>query len=140
MKNDELTWIEKLKRFSVALAGLRQAARIVENDDDAEQEVDALLRDGVMYRFTQAYGLAMQTMMAYTTVSVDNAVLLTDKDVVEQALAMKLVGNKQWLDMVQDNESGENADKQVLFERILLAYVPLMARFEEQMQARITPL
>ena len=138
MKNAELIWMEKLEHFSTALAGLREARQVVVNDEDAEEKVDSLLRDGVIYRFADAYRLALDTMTAYEAMEGEED--KDDKAVVEKALALHLVSSRQWLNMVEESAHGKNVDAQMLFERILVTYVPLMERFEEQMQARIKPL
>ena len=64
-EDKDIRWIQRLNNYRKALNRLTQAVRIVAGQMGSEEEIDDLLKEGLIQRFEYTHELAWKVMKDY---------------------------------------------------------------------------
>ena len=132
----DIRWLQRFSNFRKALSKLRQAVEIVANKLDFGEEVDELLKEGVIQRFEYTHELVWKVMKDYAEYQ-GYTDIRGSRDAIRKALAINIIDDERWMDSIEDRNKTSHhyeddiADK--IFKNILEIYFPLFCRFETTM-------
>ena len=135
MKED-IRWMQRFSNYQKALKRLAQAVGIVLREGNRDEEMDDLLREGLIQRFEYTHELAWKVMKDYAEYQGYSDVK-GSRDAIRKALEMGVVADRRWMDSIEDrNLSSHNYDDETaeeIINRIVQCYFPLFKAFEEKM-------
>lgn len=136
MADTDIRWKQRLENYSKALERLNLAARIMERQLDFGQEVDDLLKEGLIQRFEYTHELAWNVMKDYAMYQ-GNTEIRGARDAIRWALQNGLADDKTWMKSIEDrNLSSHDYDSttaDAIFAIIIGTYLPLFNQFERKM-------
>ncbi len=132
----DIRWLQRFANFRKALARLRLAAEVVERKMNLGDDVDELLEEGLVQRFEYTHELAWKVMKDYLEYQ-GYTDIRGSRDALRQALAVGLLDDGRWMESIADRNLTshlyDDAEASRIFEKIITVYLPLLARFEQQM-------
>ncbi|MCL2097199.1 MAG: nucleotidyltransferase substrate binding protein [Bacteroidales bacterium] len=132
----DIRWLQRFSNFRKALTKLYQAAKIIKEKMDFEDEVDELLEEGLIQRFEYTHELAWKVMKDYAEYQ-GYTNIRGSRDAIRQALAINIIDDKQWMESIVDrNLTSHHYDNDTatrIHEKIVDIYLPLLCRFEKKM-------
>jgi nucleotidyltransferase substrate binding protein (TIGR01987 family) len=132
----DIRWLQRFSNFQKALARLNQAAKIVKEKIDFDEEVDELLEEGLIQRFEYTHELAWKVMKDYAEYQ-GYINIRGSRDAIRQALAINIIDDAQWMDSIADRNMTSHLydDNEVtrIYEKISAIYLPLFCEFEKKM-------
>lgn len=136
MDNKDIRWIQRFANYRKALAKLSHAVNIISNQVDWAEDVDDLLKEGLIQRFEYTHELAWKVMKDYAEYQGYTDVR-GSRDAFRQALQMGIIDNAGWMSSIEDrNLTSHNYDEEVageVYEAIVNKYYPLFVQFERKM-------
>lgn len=134
----DIRWIQRLDNYDKALARLRTAARIIQEHGCADDEVDDLLKEGLVQRFEYTQELAWKVMKDYEEYQGYTDVQ-GSRDAIRKALQMGLAEDAVWMDTIASrNLTSHCYDEDEFNEvlgRIIQSYLPVFEKFSARMNA-----
>lgn len=132
----DIRWIQRFRNFRSALYRLGKAVEIVTEQINEDEEVDDLLKEGLIQRFEYTHELAWKVMKDYAEYQ-GYTDIRGSRDAFRKAFDMGLVTDKSWMDSIIDrNLTSHNYDEDTaedICENIVDVYYPLFVRFEKVM-------
>ena len=143
-EDKDIRWIQRLNNYRKALNRLTQAVRIVAGQMGSEEDIDDLLKEGLIQRFEYTHELAWKVMKDYAEYQ-GYTDIRGSRDAIRKAFEMGLITDKRWMESIEDrNMTSHNYDDETaeeIYEAIVNTYHPLLMAFEEKMArlSRIEP-
>ncbi len=135
-EDKDIRWIQRLNNYRKALNRLTQAVRIVAGQMGSEEEIDDLLKEGLIQRFEYTHELAWKVMKDYAEYQ-GYTDIRGSRDAIRKAFEMGLITDKRWMESIEDrNMTSHNYDDETaeeIYEAIVNTYHPLFMAFEEKM-------
>ncbi len=135
-EDKDIRWIQRLNNYRKALNRLTQAVRIVAGQMGSEEEIDDLLKEGLIQRFEYTHELAWKVMKDYAEYQ-GYTDIRGSRDAIRKAFEMGLITDKRWMESIEDrNMTSHNYDDETaeeIYEAIVNIYHPLFLSFEEKM-------
>lgn len=132
----DIRWIQRFRNFRSALYRLGKAVEIVTKQISEDEEVDDLLKEGLIQRFEYTHELAWKVMKDYAEYQ-GYTDIRGSRDAFRKAFDMRLVTDKSWMDSIIDrNLTSHNYDEDTaedICENIVDVYYPLFVKFEKVM-------
>lgn len=132
----DIRWIQRFHNFRSALYRLGKAVEIVTEQINEDEEVDDLLKEGLIQRFEYTHELAWKVMKDYAEYQ-GYTDIRGSRDAFRKAFDMGLVTDKSWMDSIIDrNLTSHNYDEDTaedICENIVDVYYPLFVKFEKVM-------
>lgn len=134
----DIRWLQRFDNYRKALFRLKQAVRIVsENiEDDEYDEIDVLLKEGLIQRFEYTHELAWKVMKDYAEYQ-GYTDIRGSRDAFRKAFEMGIITDKHWMNSIEDrNLTSHNYDDETaeeILELIIRVYFPLFLEFEKTM-------
>jgi len=132
----DVRWLQRFLNFRKALEKLRQAVEIISAKTDFEEDIDELLKEGVIQRFEYTHELAWNVMKDYAEYQ-GYAEIRGSRDAIRKALAINIIDDAKWMYSIEDrNQTSHNYDNDVvnsIFTNIIQIYFSLFCQFEEKM-------
>lgn len=138
--NLDIRWEQRFSNYRKALSMLRKAVEIIENEIESNEDlddIDELLREGVIKRFEYTHELAWNVMGDYAKHQgfLD---IKGSRDAIRYALKHGLVSDEEWMDSITDrNRTSHTYDENTaheILEDIIHIYFPLFNLFEQKME------
>lgn len=135
-QNKDIRWIQRFTNYRKALTKLSQAVSIVTGQQNAQEDVDNLMKEGLIQRFEYTHELAWKVMKDYAEYQGYTEVR-GSRDAFRQALQMGIIDDAGWMESIEDrNLTSHNYDEEVaeeVYQAIVHKYYPLFLRFEQVM-------
>ena len=135
-QNKDIRWIQRFTNYRKALTKLSQAVSIVTGQQNAQEDVDNLMKEGLIQRFEYTHELAWKVMKDYAEYQGYTEVR-GSRDAFRQALQMGIIDDAGWIESIEDrNLTSHNYDEEVaeeVYQAIVHKYYPLFLRFEQVM-------
>jgi nucleotidyltransferase substrate binding protein (TIGR01987 family) len=132
----DIRWLQRFSNFRKALVRLRQAIEIVAKKLDFEENVDEIIKEGLIQRFEYTHELAWKVMKDYAEYQ-GYTDIGGSRDAIRKALEINIISDGHWMDTIKDhNQTSHNYDDNTatqIFENIIKIYFPLFCKFEEKM-------
>lgn len=132
----DIRWIQRFRNFRSALYRQGKAVEIVTKQISEDEEVDDLLKEGLIQRFEYTHELAWKVMKDYAEYQ-GYTDIRGSRDAFRKAFDMRLVTDKSWMDSIIDrNLTSHNYDEDTaedICENIVDVYYPLFVKFEKVM-------
>lgn len=136
MNMEDIRWIQRYSNYCKAFDKLEVAVNLLKNGQSQDDDVVALLREGLIQRFEYTHELAWNVMKDYAEYQgyVD---VRGSRDAMRKAFEMNLISDKRWMESIKDrNETSHNYDEQEslnIYNVIVDVYYPLFCQFKEKM-------
>lgn len=136
IKEKDIRWVQRFNNYRKALYRLTQAVRIVSEQINEDNEVDDLLKEGLIQRFEYTHELACKVMKDYAEYQGYTDVK-GSRDAFRKAFEMGIITDKRWMDSIEDrnitshNYYDETAEE--IYLAIVEVYHPLFLDFEKVM-------
>lgn len=135
-QNKDIRWIQRFTNYRKVLTKLSQAVSIVTGQQNAQEDVDNLMKEGLIQRFEYTHELAWKVMKDYAEYQGYTEVR-GSRDAFRQALQMGIIDDAGWMESIEDrNLTSHNYDEEVaeeVYQAIVHKYYPLFLRFEQVM-------
>lgn len=136
MTDEDIRWKQRLENYSKALVRLNEAAQIFEKELNFSDEVNDLLKEGLIQRFEYTHELAWNVMKDYAEYQ-GSTEIRGSRDAIRWALQNELVNDKAWMKSIEDrNLSSHDYDRltaEAIFVKVVGTYLPLFNQFEQTM-------
>jgi nucleotidyltransferase substrate binding protein (TIGR01987 family) len=138
---ENIIWEQQFSNYKKALAKFTIAIKIFAPNEEENleyEDVDDLLKEGLIKRFEYTHELAWNVMKDYAASHGNNAIKHA-RDATREGLNLGLINEaEEWMDMLTSRaETLRLYDDEIaaaLFEKILETYYLLLLKFEERMQ------
>lgn len=133
----DIRWIQRFSNYRNALLRLTQAVEIVAKDTESIdlEEVDDLLKEGLIQRFEYTHELAWKVMKDYAEYQ-GYTDIRGSRDAIRKAFEMGLISDKGWMDSIEDrNLTSHNYDDDVaeeIYWAIVDVYHPAVHRIRKK--------
>lgn len=138
MVQQDIRWLQRFNNYRKALARLSQAVKLMSQQIAFNDEIDELLKEGVIQRFEYTHELAWKVMKDYAEYQ-GYTDIRGSRDAIRRAFEMGLIDDKRWMESIESrNLTSHNYDDEVaseIYETIMQLYYPLLCNFEEKMQS-----
>lgn len=136
MEDKDIRWVQRFENFRKALMRLQEAVAILSSNEDRDDAIDYLLKEGLIQRFEYTHELAWKVMKDYAEYQGYTDVR-GSRDAFRLALRMGIIDDARWMESISDrNLTSHNYDEEVaqdVYEAIISKYYPLLAKFEQTM-------
>jgi nucleotidyltransferase substrate binding protein (TIGR01987 family) len=138
---ENISWEQQFSNYKKSLAKYTIAIKIFapnEEENLESEDVDELLKEGLIKRFEYTHELAWNVMKDYAS-SLGNNAIKGARDATRQGLYLGLITNEaEWIEMLSSRtETSRLYDEEIaasLFEKTFKIYYLLLLKFEERMQ------
>ena len=103
MAETDIRWKQRLENFSKALDRLNEAAQIMEKELHFSEEVNDLLKEGLIQRFEYTHELAWNVMKDYAEYQ-GSTEIRGSRDAIRWALQNGLADDKAWIKSIEDRK------------------------------------
>lgn len=132
----DIRWIQRFENYRRALYRLKQAVKIVSENMEEDDDIDDLLKEGLIQRFEYTHELAWKVMKDYAEYQ-GYTDIRGSRDAFRKAFEMGIITDKRWMDSVEDrNLTSHNYDDETaeeIYEAIVNIYYPLFLTLEKTM-------
>lgn len=136
MTQQDIRWLQRFSNYRKALAKLRQAVELVPKQQELSEEIDELLKEGLIQRFEYTHELSWKVMKDYAEYQ-GYTDIHGSRDAIRKALEMGIIEDKQWMNTIIDrNLTSHNYNDEVsaeIYEEIVQTYYPLFCQLEKKM-------
>lgn len=136
MQEKDIRWIQRFENYRKALAKFNQAVEILTNKMSWGEEIDDLLKEGLIQRFEYTHELAWKVMKDYAEYQ-GYVNIQGSRDAFRRAFEMGIIENESWMESIKDrNLTSHNYDDEMVVEildAIRYTYAPLFNDFEKTM-------
>lgn len=143
IKPNNERWRQRFSNYKKALAKLEEGVakrnRTVGNDFIETENLDEILREGLIQRFEYTHELAWKVMKDYLE-QVGGLKIIGSKDASREAFSANLIDEGElWMNMIRSrNLSSHTYDEaavQLIFDDILKHYLPALIAFRDKMES-----
>lgn len=136
--NKDIRWIQRLENYIKALERLRKAAEIISAAKMFSDEVDDLLKEGLIQRFEYTQELAWKVMKDY-----EEYQGLTDiqgsRDAIRKALQMGIIESHAWMDTISSrnltSHCYDETELNSVLSKIINDFLPLFIEFHDKLES-----
>ena len=136
MAETDIRWKHRLENFSKALDRLNEAAQIMKKELHFSEEVNDLLKEGLIQRFEYTHELAWNVMKDYAEYQ-GSTEIRGSRDAIRWALQNGLADDKAWIKSIEDrNLSSHDYDRttaETIFAKVVGTYLPIFNKFKQTM-------
>ena len=136
MEEEDIRWKHRLENYGKALERLNEAAQILGKELDYGENVNDLLKEGLIQRFEYTHELAWNVMKDYAEYQ-GSTEIRGSRDAIRWALQNGLANDKAWMKSIEDrNLSSHDYDRltaESIYIKIVGTYLPLFNQFEQTM-------
>lgn len=133
----DVRWRQRLDNYKKAYKKLLIASEKVKSLSDYDDEMQELVKEGLIQRFEYTHELAWNLMKDYETYQGYNDIR-GSRDAIRKALAIGIIDNPLWLETIVDrNRTSHNYDESAANEVqhvVVNDYIPLFTDFLEIME------
>ncbi len=109
MNQNDIRWIQRLSNYRKTLSRLSQAISIITGNKQGE-DVDALLKEGLIQRFEYTHELAWKVMKDFAEYQ-GYTDIRGSRDAFRKAFEMGIISDKRWMESIEDrNLTSHNYD------------------------------
>ncbi len=136
MEEKDIRWVQRFSNYRKALHKLGRAVDIVSEKLAWGEDVDDLLREGLIQRFEYTHELAWKVMKDYSEYQ-GYTDIKGSRDAFRKGLEMGIIDSSLWMESIEDrNQTSHNYDDEIvdeIFEAVVNDYYPLFVNFERVM-------
>jgi nucleotidyltransferase substrate binding protein (TIGR01987 family) len=136
MVEKDIRWIQRFNNYRRALEKFNQAVDIISNKLEWGEEIDDLLKEGLIQRFEYTHELAWKVMKDYAQYQ-GYTNIQGSRDAFRKAFEMGIIENEAWMESINDrNLTSHNYDDETVAEilkAIIDTYALLFNDFEKKM-------
>ena len=136
MAEKDIRWIQRFNNYRKALEKFNQAVDIISNKLEWGEEIDDLLKEGLIQRFEYTHELAWKVMKDYAQYQ-GYTNIQGSRDAFRKAFEMGIIENEAWMESINDrNLTSHNYDDETVTEilkAIIDTYALLFNDFEKKM-------
>ncbi|MEE1142915.1 MAG: nucleotidyltransferase substrate binding protein [Bacteroidales bacterium] len=136
MVEKDIRWIQRFNNYRKALEKFNQAVDIISNKLEWGEEIDDLLKEGLIQRFEYTHELAWKVMKDYAQYQ-GYTNIQGSRDAFRKAFEMGIIENEAWMESINDrNLTSHNYDDETVAEilkAIIDTYALLFNDFEKKM-------
>lgn len=138
----DIIWEQQFSSYRKALLKLTVAINIFKPEEGEEnfelEEVDELLKEGLIHRFEYIFGMALNSMKAYIEFQRHKPVS-GSANVIREAYHLGLISDAEaWLDMIKTISNASHTYSKTtteeIFDRLIDSYYALFLAFETKMK------
>ena len=126
--NNDTRWIQRLSNYDKALERLSKAADILSTNKMLGDDVDDLLKEGLVQRFEYTQELAWKVMKDYEEYQ-GYSNIQGSRDAIRLALSIGIISDRAWMDTIAArNLMSHCYDEEefvMTYEKITSVFVPL---------------
>lgn len=134
----DVRWLQRFSNYRKALDKLTNAVDIIDKKNCWGDEVDDLLKEGLIQRFEYTHELAWNVMKDYAEYQGYTNVR-GSRDALRKAFQMGLIVSDEWMQSITDrNLTSHHYDEnefEEVYQTIVEIYYPLFLKFEKKMQS-----
>lgn len=134
--SDDIRWEQRFNNYRKALGRLSQAVDIVQRQMEWDEDVDDLIKEGLIQRFEYTHELAWKVMKDYAEYQ-GYSDTKGSRDAFRRALEIGLISDSRWMESIIDrNQTSHLYDDDIsgnIYQSILNVYFPLFQDFEKRM-------
>lgn len=138
-EKDDIRWIQRFEHYERALMRLRAAADIVKQRMHYDEEVDGLIKEGLVQRFEFTQELSWKVMKDYAEHQGYSG-FTGSRDVMRTALEIGIISDRNWMKTIADrNITSHCYDEEefiTVLEKIIYVYLPLFEEFANVMKIK----
>lgn len=132
----EIRWIQRLNNYNKALERLANAVQIVSAEEHSMENVDELLKEGLIQRFEYTQELAWKVMKDYEEYQ-GHTDVTDSRDAFRKAFQIGLIHDAEWMNTIASRNItshcyDEEEFKQVIAQ-IIHKYLPIFLQFQDKM-------
>jgi nucleotidyltransferase substrate binding protein (TIGR01987 family) len=150
MSTKDIRWQQRFSNFTKALNKLTEAVEYIETelseseidleDENAEDVLDEIIREGLIQRFEYTHELAWNVMKDYL-LEVGEIKAIGSKDATREAFKAELITNGDvWMEMIKSrNKTSHTYNEETaheIFSKIIHDYYPEFLAFKAKMEEK----
>lgn len=132
----DIRWIQRLDHYERAVARLGAAADIIGRSMHYGEDVDLLIKEGLIQRFEYTQELAWKVMKDYAEYQGFSG-FTGSRDVMRKALEIGIISDRDWMKTIVDrNVTSHCYDEDefiAVLDKIVNTYIPLFEEFKNVM-------
>lgn len=132
----DIRWIQRFSNYRKALQKLTQAVNILSRENNVTQDVDDLLKEGLIQRFEYTHELAWKVMKDYAEYQ-GYTDIRGSRDAIRKAFEMKIIKDRRWMESIEDrnltSHNYDNTTAEEIYNNIISGYYKLFIDFEKTM-------
>ena len=99
----DIRWLQRFDNYRKALFRLKQAVKIVSDniEEDEYDEIDELLKEGLIQRFEYTHELVWKVMKDYAEYQ-GYTDIRGSRDAFRKAFEMGIITDKRWMNSIED--------------------------------------
>lgn len=134
--NNDTRWIQRLSNYDKALERLSKAADILSTNKMLGDDVDDLLKEGLVQRFEYTQELAWKVMKDYEEFQ-GYTDIQGSRDAIRKALQMGIIDSKTWMETMASRNVTSHCYDETEFNEVLnliiSQYLPIFKTFAIKM-------
>ena len=134
--NNDTRWIQRLSNYDKALERLSKAADILSTNKMLGDDVDDLLKEGLVQRFEYTQELAWKVMKDYEEFQ-GYTDIQGSRDAIRKALQMGIIDSKMWMETIASRNVTSHCYDETEFNEVLnliiSQYLPIFKTFAIKM-------
>ena len=134
--DQDIRWLQRFSNYQKALAKLRLAVEIFQEETNFCDDVDELLTEGLIQRFEYTHELAWSVMKDYLEHQGYTGIG-GSRDAIRKALEINLIDDSRWMETIKDrNLTSHNYDEETaarIYDNIVDVYFSMFCKFEKKM-------
>lgn len=134
--NNDTRWIQRLNNYDKALERLSKAADILSTNKILGDDVDDLLKEGLVQRFEYTQELAWKVMKDYEEFQ-GYTDIQGSRDAIRKALQMGIIDSKMWMETIASRNVTSHCYDETEFNEVLnhiiSQYLPIFKTFAIKM-------
>ncbi|MGN0281411.1 MAG: nucleotidyltransferase substrate binding protein [Prevotella sp.] len=137
--SDDIRWIQRLDNYERAVKRLDNAVALLSEQRNYGDDVDDLLKEGLIQRYEYTQELAWKLMKDYEEFQ-GYTDIQGSRDAIRRALAMGVITDRTWMDTIASrnitSHCYDEAEFNAIYGQITMIYAPLFREFCEVMKRK----
>ncbi len=134
MDKKDIRWVQRFANYRKALLRLSVAVKLLSERMAGNEELDDLLKEGLIQRFEYTHELAWKVMKDYAEYQ-GYSDIRGPRDAIRKALEINLISDRRWMESIEErNLTFHDYDEETannICKNIITIYYPLFADFEK---------
>ncbi|MDR7370430.1 nucleotidyltransferase substrate binding protein [Flavobacterium aquidurense] len=147
---EDIRWEQRFSNFNKAVLKLEESVNYIKlnylndedelNDENLENVVEELIKEGLIQRFEYTHELAWNVMKDYAFFQ-GNSTIGGSRDATREAFKLQIIENADiWMDMIQSrNKTSHTYNEEIaneIFGKIINDYFELFLNFQKTMEEK----
>ena len=132
----DIRWIQRLNNYNKALERLTDAVRIISAEGRSTEDVDELLKEGLIQRFEYTQELAWKVMKDYEEYQ-GHTDVTGSRDAFRKALQIGLIHDAEWMNTIASRNITSHCYDEEEFNQVIAQiihkYLPIFLQFQDKM-------